>query len=94
MFAKLSYTWELMGASWSVLKRDKALVLFPLLSGISCILVIASFLAPMSMIYLPLLKNSHEPGAPLNLTQDQKMGLYACLFAFYFANYFQVSFNF
>jgi hypothetical protein len=32
MFAKLSDTWALMGASWNVLKRDTRLLVFPLLS--------------------------------------------------------------
>ena len=47
MFEKLSYTWELMRASWGVLQRDKRLLVFPLLSGIACLLVLASFAIPI-----------------------------------------------
>ena len=34
MFTRLSYTWNLMAASWAALKRDKILVLFPLFSAV------------------------------------------------------------
>lgn len=47
MFRKLSYTWELMRASWDVLKQDKELLVFPLVSGICCLLVLASFAVPI-----------------------------------------------
>ena len=47
MFARISYTWNLMGASWQVLRQDKEMLLFPLLSGICCLLVLASFAIPM-----------------------------------------------
>jgi hypothetical protein len=47
MFRKLSYTWELMGASWGVLKQDKELLLFPLLAGVCCLLVMATFAFPV-----------------------------------------------
>jgi len=36
-----------MRASWDVLKQDKELLLFPLLSAICCVLVLASFAAPV-----------------------------------------------
>src|SRR5260370_2751033 len=47
MFGRASYTWDLMRASWNVLKRDKGLLVFPLLSGICCLLVLASFAVPI-----------------------------------------------
>jgi hypothetical protein len=45
---KFSYTWSIMGASWEVLKRDKKLLLFPLLSGLCCLIVLGSFAAVRS----------------------------------------------
>jgi hypothetical protein len=85
MFAKLSYTWDLMRSSWDVLKRDKELILFPLFSGIACLLVVASFLVPliMSDAWRP-------PGG--HATPAQKIGYYAILFAFYFCTYFVITF--
>ena len=44
---KLSRTMSLMRASWEVLKQDKELLVFPLLSGILCMLVLASFALPV-----------------------------------------------
>ena len=32
-FGRISNTWGLMGDSWRILKQDKELLLFPLLSG-------------------------------------------------------------
>jgi len=29
---KLSHTWSLMGASWDVLKQDKEILIFPIIS--------------------------------------------------------------
>ncbi|HZZ43364.1 MAG TPA: DUF6159 family protein [Tepidisphaeraceae bacterium] len=83
MFSKFSYTWELMGASWNVLKRDKHLLFFPLLSGICCLFVIASFVAPAVTFGL------HHRHAQ---TQDSRVLYYFLLFAFYFANYFVITF--
>ena len=87
MFEKLSYTWQIMGASWSILKRDKAMVLFPLFSGISCMLVIASFVAPLFYVDLPALT-----GLPGHPSPSQKFLGWTYLFAFYFVNYFVITF--
>ena len=73
MFARISYTWQLMGASLSVLKRDKALVLFPLFSGIACILVIASFIAPLFMVFF----NLRIVGSPWQLILVMFLGTWA-----------------
>jgi len=88
MFEKLSYTWTLMGESWRVLKRDKTLVFFPLLSGLSCALVIASFLIPMissdAFTQQQQQLRSADPA--------KQVAYYALLFAFYFCNYFVITF--
>ncbi len=86
-FERLSYTWELMRASGSVLKRDKALVLFPLFSGIACLLVLASFIAPLFVADTHWLRASFE-----HPSQQQKVLAWVYLFAFYFVNYFVITF--
>lgn len=43
---RLSRTFYFMRASFEVLKKDKELLFFPVLSGISCILVLATFFVP------------------------------------------------
>ena len=47
MFERISNGWQLAKESWNVLRQDKELVVFPLLSGIACLLVVASFLVPI-----------------------------------------------
>ena len=46
MFDKFSRSWELAKASAGVLRSDKELMLFPLLSGAATLLVLATFLIP------------------------------------------------
>lgn len=85
MFDKISYTWSLMGASWDVLKRDKSLLLFPLMSVISCLIVIASFAVPTFAwgLYKPPAKEA-GPAA--------QVAYYGLIFLFYFCNYFVITF--
>ena len=82
---KIARTWSLMSECWQVLKQDKSLLVFPLISGICCLLLLASFAIP---IY-----NSGAwrlPGHDAS-TQHQVI-YYATLFSFYVCNYFVVVF--
>jgi hypothetical protein len=83
MFDKITYTWELMGASWQVLKKDKEIIFFPLLSGICCLLLLAS-------LAVPLLVSDWRP--PDEMTRADQVLYYAVLFVFYFCNYFIITF--
>jgi hypothetical protein len=83
MFGRISYTWSLMKASMNVLKKDKELLIFSLLSGICCILVLVSFAIPMFTTNL-------VPGE--NATQQDEIVFYSVLFLFYFCNYFVIVF--
>ncbi len=47
MFNRIATGWELSKQSFRVLRSDKSLVLFPLFSGVACLLVLASFAAPL-----------------------------------------------
>jgi hypothetical protein len=78
-------TWNLMGASWDVLKKDKEILVFPFLSGISCLLVLASFAIPIVM------SESWRPPAGEAETIHQVI-YYGTLFLFYFCNYFVITF--
>ncbi|MSR60454.1 MAG: hypothetical protein EXS05_22905 [Planctomycetaceae bacterium] len=85
MFERISNGWELAKQSLGVLRSDKELLVFPLISGVSCLLVLASFVLPLwNSPYANVLLNDHEvPNDPL---------AYALLFAFYAVNYFVVVF--
>ncbi len=47
MFERFSRSWELIKASGNVLRQDKELLVFPLLSSIAAILVAVSFIVPL-----------------------------------------------
>jgi len=85
MFARISYTWRLMLASWDVLKKDKALLLFPLMSGACCLLVLATFAIPLLIAHAARSSDS----MPFHLESAAGYGL---LFCFYMANYFVITF--
>ncbi|MHC4568741.1 MAG: DUF6159 family protein, partial [Planctomycetota bacterium] len=82
---KLSHTWSLMGASWQVLKQDKEILIFPLISGVCCLLILASFAVPLISS-----GNLEPPGE--DATTRQLVTYYGTLFLFYFCTYFVVVF--
>ncbi len=85
MFTRISNGWELAKESFQVLKLDKELLVFPLVSGIACLLVLASFAVPLwDSPYANVIFSEKEiPDDPV---------AYAILFAFYLANYFVIVF--
>ena len=46
MFDRISASFALARSSWQVLRLDKQLLLFPILSGLGCLLVLGSFAIP------------------------------------------------
>lgn len=85
MFDRLSNGWELAKQSWRVLMLDKELLLFPLFSGISCILVLASFAVPLwSTGYVDTVMNEEAPAGDVVS--------WVILFCFYAVNYFVIVF--
>lgn len=85
MFERMAKGWELTKASLHVLRMDKELLVFPLVSSISCLLVLGSFALPLwNSKYAAVVLNDHQaPDDPL---------AYLILFAFYFVNYFVIVF--
>jgi hypothetical protein len=74
-----------MSACWQVLRQDKALLLFPFMSGICYLLLLASFA-------LPLYTTHHlAPPGPSG-SHGQIALYYGVLFLFYVCNYFVVVF--
>ena len=47
MFARLSRSWNLLKASAGILRQDKQLVVFPLVSAAAMLMVFASFAVPV-----------------------------------------------
>lgn len=85
MFDRLSRSWNLVKASASVLRQDKELLVFPLVSLIALVVVMVSFALPV--FGLGLLDG-------LTHGEDKRVsaGLYVIGFAFYFSQYFVIFF--
>jgi hypothetical protein len=82
---KITRTWSLMVECWQVLKQDKSLLVFPLISGICCLLLLASFAIPIYTTGAWQL-----PGR--DATTQHQVIYYGTLFSFYVCNYFVVVF--
>lgn len=85
MFERIGTGWELMKQSFGVLRHDKELVLFPIMSGVACLLVVASFAVPLWS--MPWFRHAVEHN---DVKQNPVM--WALLFAFYVVNYFVIVF--
>lgn len=90
MFERISTGWELAKESLNVLKLDKELLMFPLLSGMACLVVTASFAIPV--FFSGLLENVGDQPAGENLTSVESILMYVLMFLFYFVTYFIIIF--
>ena len=86
MAGKFSRSWALLKASAAVLRSDKSLLLFPLLSGLCTLLVAASFLLPVGMMVIG------DPQAGQPFEHGMSVGAYMLLFGFYLVQYFVIIF--
>jgi hypothetical protein len=87
MAGKFARSWALMKASAAVLRSDKALLAFPLLSGLCSLVVMASFLIPVVLLVL-------AGGGDLGDAAGHRWSLatYLVFFAFYLVQYFVIVF--
>lgn len=88
MFATFQRSWEMISQSYAVLKKQKTLVLFPILSGVACLLVVISFVAPILAMPDLMQKLSNKGNDP----QQRNIIFGVVGFAFYFINYFIIIF--
>lgn len=80
---RLSNGWQIALNSFKVLKANRQLIIFPILSGISMILIMASLFTAALGFAGWNIDNMEEPGTVLS---------YAFLFIYYIINYFVVVF--
>jgi hypothetical protein len=92
LMERISRGWELVQESWSVLRKDKELMIFPILSSIACVLVAASFALPFLVI--PELGKSfvQQKGHHEQAANTAQIISYVLGFAFYVVNYFVIVF--
>lgn len=86
MFNRISRSWQLIKASWAVLQQDRQLLVFPLVSAIAAILVIASFALPVFGIGTLGGLPDTKPSTISTLTYATGFLFYVCLYfvVFYF----------
>jgi hypothetical protein len=90
MFSTFRTSWEMVTQSLAVLKRQKTLVLFPILSGLACLLVVVSFLAPILLI--PDLLQFFMNAANRQQGGDGRILGLLVAFVFYFVNFLIIVF--
>jgi len=83
IFTRLSNGWTIAMNSFKVLQANKQLIIFPILSGFSLLLVTASFFTAA------LAKSGWEVSS---MGHYSKVVQYGLLFLFYFVNYFVIVF--
>jgi hypothetical protein len=85
MFATISRSFSLAKSSWEVLRANKQLTLFPVVSGLACLAIFISFLVPLGILALV---------APQAYEKDNNPWIWELpvAFAYYFATSFVVVF--
>jgi hypothetical protein len=92
VFDRTSAGWNLSKQSWQVLKLDKELILFPLLSGIACLLVTASFAVPvLALVEVDSPTSQTTTAADSEISPTDVLTFIGAL-AYYVANYFVIIF--
>lgn len=90
-FERLHTGWTAAKACLEVLRNDKKLIIFPLLSGLSCLIVAVSFAIPIAVIK-PAFLSTFMNEAARSHVRETPIWFWAVLFAFYFVNYFVIYF--
>ena len=87
MFERISRSWKLIKASWAVLKQDRQLLIFPLVSALAAIVIIASFALPLFGLASIDALSGYRPSTISTLTYLTAFLLYVCLnFVIFFFN--------
>lgn len=83
--ANLAYTFTIMKASLDVLRKDKELLLFPLFSGLCCLIVALSFA-------IPAFHSDFLRSPTAEESTSAQIARFVLMFAFYYITYFIVIF--
>jgi hypothetical protein len=90
LFDRIRAGWSAGKACLEVLRNDKALLAFPLLSGLAGLVVLASFAVPLVIIKPAFLQADWNGGHIA--AGEVPVWFWAMAFAFYFCNYFVIYF--
>lgn len=81
MFTRYHNSWQLVKASWAVLRSDKQLILFPIISAVTMIMISIVFLIPVGVLF-----GSMTQATVQSESNSDTIG-YAVLFVFYLVSY-------
>jgi hypothetical protein len=87
---KFSRSWALVKQSFAILRSDKQLMLFPVLSAISCLIVTVVIATGGTFLMMPAIASAAASGERFNPNQSPLFLL--GMFALYVANYFIIVF--
>ena len=88
---RISRSWDLLSESFSILMEEKQLLLFPVLSGISCVIVTLLIGVGELAIFLPSIRAAGI--TPQNFQHSTRSPEFAAaMFVVYLANYFVIVF--
>jgi len=87
---KVSRSWELVKQSFAILRSDKQLMLFPVLSAVSCLIVTVIIGTGGAIAVMPAIASAAASGERFNPNQSPLFLL--AMFAMYVANYFVIVF--
>src|SRR4029077_20512998 len=87
---KFSRSWELVKESFAILRSDKQLMLFPVLSAVSCLIVTIIIGTGGAVAVMPAIASAAANGERFNPNQSPLFLL--AMFAMYVANYFVIVF--
>jgi hypothetical protein len=85
-FDRISHSFALARSSWDVLRKDKQLVLFPVVSSLACLLVLVSFALPIVLLALGHKITFQDANG------NPALWTYPVALVFYFCNYFVIVF--
>lgn len=88
MFNSVSRSYQLVRHSWAVLKQDKEILIFPVLSGIASLAVAASFIVPLVVLGMHDQAATTADGQSHHAEFRMNAAWYAYSFLFYLASYF------
>jgi len=87
MFNSFSRSYELVRHSWAVLRQDREIMIFPVLSGLASLVVAASFIVPVILFGMHHPTGTPAPGQPQPGFHIQD-AWYVYSFIFYVVSYF------
>ena len=86
---RISRSWEYVKLSYSIIWQCKRLLVFPVLSGIAALIVLASFLAPLAGTGTI---DDFRAFLDDDIATDVPLHVYVLVFIFYFCSYFVIVF--